>query len=154
MALRTSEDEPPKPKEPPKPAHDKPIESKDAAKLFSAESWKKVQPVTDRLFKEKGTDFVIETMEKPPKGDPDKIKAMSADEKEKFFHDLVTERVKADKVQGIYIIICKSPTYLYVGTTGDVHFPSATASKIRQTLLSSLRKRSSTTRLAKCSTWR
>ncbi len=149
MALRTSEDDPPKPKEPPKPAHDKPIESKDAAKLFGAEAWKKLQPVADRLFKEKGTDFVIDTMEKPPKGDLEKIKTMTADEKEKFFHELVTDRVKADKIQGVYIIICKSPTYLYVGTTGDAHFPTASASKIRQTLLGSLREKKFNDGLAK-----
>jgi hypothetical protein len=140
-ALRSAEDEPPKPKDPPKPAREKPLESKDAAKLFSAEAWKKVQPVADKLFKEKGTDFVIDTIEKPPKGDTDKIKAMSTEEKEKFFHQLVTERVKADKIQGVYILICKSPTYLYVGATGDAHFPSASGSKIRLTLLSSLREK-------------
>ena len=134
-------DEPPKPKDPPKPARDKALESKDGAKLFGAEAWKKVQPAVDKLFKENGTDFLIDTVEVPPKSTAEKVKAMTAEEKEKFFHEVVTDRVKADKIHGVYILICKSPTYLYVGTTGDKDFPSANASKIRETLLTALREK-------------
>ena len=141
IALRTMTEEPPKPKEPLKPAREKALESKDAAKLFSAEAWKKVQPAVDQLFKDKGTDFLIETVEVPPKSTAEKVKAMSAEDREKFFHELVVERVKAEKIQGIYILICRSPSYLYVGTTGDAAFPTANASKIRETLLTSLREK-------------
>ena len=142
VALRTLDaSEPSKPKEPLKPAREKALESKDAAKLFGAEAWKKVEPAVEKLFKEKGTDLLIETVEVPPKSTPEKVKAMSPEEREKFFHEVVTERVKADKIQGVYILICKSPTYLYVGPTGDAAFPTAAASKIREALLTSLREK-------------
>ena len=142
VALRTLDaSEPSKPKEPLKPAREKALESKDAAKLFGAEAWKKVEPAVEKLFKEKGTDLLIETVEVPPKSTPEKVKAMSPEEREKFFHEVVTERVKADKIQGVYILICKSPTYLYVGPTGDAAFPTAAASKIREALLISLREK-------------
>jgi hypothetical protein len=136
-ALRSTDE--PKPKEPAKPHRDAALASRDAAKMFKAEAWKQVQATAERLFKEKSTDFVIDTIEKAPKLTLEEAKKMKSEEKEKFFHALVTERVKADKIQGIYIIVGKSPTYLYVGTTGDAHFPSEAASRIRQTLLGSLR---------------
>lgn len=141
VALRATGAEPPKEKEPKKPGHDKPLESKDGAKLFGAEAWKRVQPAADRMFKEKGIDLQIETFDAPPKGTAEKVKAMSADQKEKFFHEVVTERVKEEKLNGVYILICKNPTYLYVGTTGDAAFPSSAGSTIRQTLLSSFREK-------------
>jgi hypothetical protein len=129
----------PKPKEPAKPHREKPLESKDAAKLFKAESWKQVQSAAELLLKEKSTDFLIDSIATAPKLTAEQAKKMSADEKEKFFHGLVSDRAKADKMQGIYILICKSPTYLYVGTTGDAHFPSGEASKMRVALLSGMR---------------
>ena len=64
---------------------------------------------------------------------------MASDKKEKFFHEVVTERVKEEKLNGIYIIVCKDPSYLYVGTTGDAAFPSSAGSMIRQAMLASLR---------------
>lgn len=123
-----------------KPARESPLQSKDDAKLFSAEAWKQVQPVADRLFKEKKTDFAVETMLKPPKSTPEKVKAMTAAEKEKFFHEIVADRAKAENLHGVLVIICKSPSYMYVGTTGDADFPTADASMIRSTMLSALRE--------------
>lgn len=141
VALRATAADPSKDKEPAKPGHDKPLESKDGAKLFGAEAWKKVQPAADRMFKEKGIDLQIETFDAPPKSTAEKVKAMSTDQKEKYFHEVVTERVKEEKLNGVYILICKNPTYLYVGTTGDAAFPSSAGSTIRQTLLSSFREK-------------
>lgn len=131
--------EDPKPKEPVKPHREKPLESKDAAKLFKAESWKQVQTASERLLKEKSTDFLIDTIATAPKLTVEQVRKMKTEEKEKFFHGLVSERAKSDKMQGIYILVCKTPTYLYVGTTGEMHFPSADASKMRVALLSGMR---------------
>lgn len=136
-ALRTTDD--PKPKEPVKPHREKPLESKDSAKMFKPETWKQVNAAAERMLKEKAIDFVIDTIEAPPNNMAEKVRAMKTEEREKYFHGLVNDRAKADKLQGVYIIICKSPTYMYVGTTGDAHFPSEAGSRIRQTLLGSLR---------------
>lgn len=131
--------EDPKPKEPVKPHREKPLESKDGAKLFKAESWKQVQAAAERLLKEKSTDFLIDTIATAPKLTVEQARKMKTEEKEKFFHGLVSDRAKADKLQGILILVCKTPTYLYVGTTGEMHFPSADASKMRVALLSGMR---------------
>ena len=145
LALRATE-----PKEPVKPHREKALESKDSAKLFKAESWVLVQPAAERMLKERATDFVIETIDTAPKLTPEQAKKMTLEEKEKFFQGLVSERAKGEKLQGIYIIICKaSPTYMYVGTTGDSHFPSGEASKIRVAMLAGLRDKKPDEALAK-----
>lgn len=109
--------DPPK-KEPAKPHRDKPLESKDEAKFFGEETWKKVAPTAAKMLKEKNLDFFIETMPTPPKGgDAKKISAMSANEREKFFKDAAEERVKELKLTGVYLLVCKSPGTFYVVVT-------------------------------------
>jgi uncharacterized membrane protein YgcG len=49
--------------------------------------------------------------------------------------------VKALKLNGVYVLVTRTPTYLYVGTTGDAIFPSGSGSMIRQTLLSTFRQK-------------
>ncbi|MDB5313882.1 MAG: hhoA 2 [Gemmataceae bacterium] len=144
VALRTGDsgDTPkPKEKEPAKPAHDKPLESKDGAKFFSADAWKKVQTAADRLFKEKNTDLLIETFDTPPKGDVDKVKAMSAADREKFFREIVLDRVKTEKLSGVYILVCKSPPSLYVEVTAGAGLPADTGKKLRETLLAAFKEK-------------
>ena len=106
-------------KEPTKPARDKAVEGKDEAKYFTAETWKKAQAAADRLYKEKKFDLLVETIE-PPAKDADKLKAMSGTEKLKYFREHGEERIKAAKLSGIYILVSKAPTFLYVVETPDV----------------------------------
>ncbi|HEV3438502.1 MAG TPA: serine protease, partial [Gemmata sp.] len=87
LALRSTEQvsTPSQAKEPLKPHRDTPLKSKDDAKFFSEETWKKVQPAAEKLLKDKDMDLLIETFATPPKLDEDKVKAMTAAEREKFF---------------------------------------------------------------------
>jgi S1-C subfamily serine protease len=140
LALRSEDNgsDRPSEKEPAKANREKPLESKDGAKLFTEEGWKKVAPAAERLLKEAKTDLLIETFETPPKGDADKVKAMSASEREKFFREIVRDRVKADKLSGVYLLVCKSPTYLYVDVTEDAGLSSEAAKKLRDSLREAL----------------
>ncbi len=141
QALRSTEtsttaaaQDPPKKdkKEPAKPRREAALKSKDDAKLFSATTWKKVQPTADRLLKEKNVDLIIETFNVTPKGDAEKLKAMSAEDREKFFKDFVRERAKTLKLSGIYIFVCRNPGFLWIEMMGDgaSTFPPGFGSKI------------------------
>jgi len=147
LALRsgdgTAADPPPKPKEkePAKVAREKPLESKDGGKFFSEEARKKLTAAAERLLKEKKTDLLVETFETPPKGDADKLKAMTAAEKEAFFRELVLDRVKAEKLSGVYILVSRSPTYLYVEATGDASLPADLNKKVREALLAAFKEK-------------
>lgn len=122
-----------------KAARDKPLPSTDGAKFFGEEAWKRVAPAAEKLLKERKTDLVIETIEAPPKDDIEKVKGMTAAERERYFGKLVADRAKADKLSGVYVLVCKSPPFLYVETTGDAGFPEGFGKKLRDGLLAAFR---------------
>ena len=79
-----------------RPHRDAPLKSKDEGKFFSEEAWAKVAAAAEKLLKEKGLDLMIETYATPPKLDADKVKAMSAAERTKFFKEYAQGRVKEE----------------------------------------------------------
>jgi hypothetical protein len=139
QALRTTadgRDEPKKTesKEPAK-AREKPLTSRDDGKFFSEEAFKKVPPAAEKLLKEKSTDFFIETVMTPWQGDVDKIKAMKPEERTKVFHDLAEERAKEVKLKGVYILVCRNPSTLYVLVPDPSEFPPGYATKVKTAML-------------------
>jgi S1-C subfamily serine protease len=130
-----------KDREPGKLAHDAPLKWKDDGKFFGEEARKKGQATAERLFREKKTDLLVETFETPPQGDAEKVKEMALAEREKFFKSLADERVKAEKVHGVYVLVCKNPTFLYVELTGGSGLPADLATKLRQTLLAAFKEK-------------
>ena len=90
------------PKEPLKPPREKPLESKDEGKFFSEEEWKKVAPAAEKLLKEKGIDFLIETYMTPPKADAAKLKAMKPQERTKFFKELAAAGEGVEAQRGLH----------------------------------------------------
>jgi hypothetical protein len=128
-------------KDPPKPAREKPLESRDDGKFFGEEAWKKVNPAAEKLLKEKNIDLFIETVMTPWKGDPDKIKAMKPEEREKFFKELADERAKEVKLKGVYVLVCKNPSSLYVIVPHPDEFPPGFATKVKSALLASFKEK-------------
>jgi hypothetical protein len=102
------------------PKRDKPLASKDEAKFFGAEEWKKVAPAAEKMFKEKGIDFVVETYTNPPKGEAQKVAAMKAAEREKYFKEFAEARVKELNLRGVYLVVCKNPGTLYIAVSRSV----------------------------------
>ena len=114
QALRTSAEGA---KDPDAPTRDKAVAGKDDGKFFGPDAWKNYQDASERLFKEKKLDYVVETLPAPPKGDVEKVKAMSGTERLKFFREITLGRVKDAKVRGVYVLICKSPPFMFVEMT-------------------------------------
>jgi hypothetical protein len=140
VTLRTDAQPKGKDKEPAKPAHDAPLKWKDEGKFFGEEAWKKGQATAERLFREKKTDLLVETIETPPK-DADKAKGSSGEERAKFFKQLADERVKAERLGGVYVLVCRNPTYLYVEVTPGSGLPAKLRDDVRQALLSSFKEK-------------
>jgi hypothetical protein len=126
-------------KEPAKARRETALKSVDDAKIFSEDAWKKVQPAADKLLKEKNLDLLIEARGTLPKEDVEKFKAMTGAEREKYFKDFARERCKTEKLDGIYIIICKSPGFIYVEITNLEAFPSAFGSKLTNVILTAFK---------------
>lgn len=125
-----------------KSSRETPLKSKDEAKFFSESAWKNVQTDAEKLLKDKKIDLQIEALATPPNSTPEKVKAMTGEEREKFFKDYALERCKADKINGVYIIICKSPGYAYIEIHGPSasSFPAGFGSKLKTTLLSNFKE--------------
>ncbi len=133
----TSVQEPPK-KEAEKPRRETALKSKDEGNFFSAETWKRVQPAAERLFKEKKIDLLVETYKTCPKGDVGNIKGMSASERETFFKELTGERAKELGLEGIYVFVCRNPGYVYVGVSHSLapKLPSGFGSIVSRQMIS------------------
>jgi hypothetical protein len=130
-------------KDPPKKdaVREKPLTSRDDGKFFGEEAFKKIAPAAEKLLKEKQTDLFVETVMTPWKGDVDKVKAMKPEEREKFFKELADERSKEVKLKGVYILVCKNPSFLYVHVPDPSEFPPGFATKVKTTLLDSFKEK-------------
>ena len=128
--------------EPNSPPRTGPPASTDTAKLFGEDTWKEFQTASAKLYKEKNTDFAIETFAAPPDSTSEKVKAMTPKERFSFFRNAAITRVKAGRVDGVYILICKSPGFAYVEVTKEAiaAFPDGFRKKVEETLLKSFGK--------------
>lgn len=134
--LRKKSDERTATKEPAVPARTGPTVSNDAAKLFSESAWKSFQAASERLHKEKNTDFMIETVATPPKSTVEAVRAMRPNERFTFFQELAASHIKKGQVDGVYILICKSPGFAYVEVTKEAiaAFPEGFRKKLEQAM--------------------
>lgn len=120
------------------PKREKALESKDDGKFFGEAAWKRVAPAAEKLLKEKGLDFVVETVE-APKGDADKLAALKPAEREKFFKGLADERVKELKLKGVYVFVSKKPATLYVEVPEAAGLPKDFGPKLKGALIASFK---------------
>jgi hypothetical protein len=144
QALRSSESSAPvEPKDPPAPQRTEALKSKDEGKFFSAAAWKEVHPTAERLLKEKGIDLLIETMTAPPKANVAKLKAMTPEEREKYFQEFARERCKSEKLNGVYVLVSKNPGFLWVERAGaaTAAFPAGFGSVLSRELLTAFQKK-------------
>jgi S1-C subfamily serine protease len=92
---------------------------KDGAKFFSAEAVAKADAEIKRLAHRFGRDLLIETYPAVPPDDTDRVRAMAGEEKEVYFRAWAQRRARAQGVNGITVLICRDPTYLYVNVAQE-----------------------------------
>jgi len=131
----------PEPKKEPAKAREKALTSRDDGKFFGSEALAKSAPAAEKLLKEKQTDFFVETVMTPWKGDAEKVKAMKPEEREKFFRELVEDRAKEVKLHGIYVMVCKNPSYVHVYVSHPEDFPPGFATKVKAALLDEFKQK-------------
>jgi hypothetical protein len=100
-------------------------EVQDRASFFTADTIKKANAVMADIKKRYKKDLMVESIKEIPadwksKYDPKK--------KEAFFKKLVEARAQARKLDGMYILVCKDPSWVQVGAdliTEKKAFPKA-----------------------------
>jgi uncharacterized membrane protein YgcG len=88
---------------------------KDEGKFFSAEGLEKANKKIRQIYEGSGCDVVVETVPAVPADLEAKFKELGRD---KFFLEWAEKRTKELGVNGVYVLICKSPGRIEVGLTG------------------------------------
>lgn len=89
-------------------------EIKDDAKIFSPEAVKKANDLIREIARKHGRDLMVETFVTVPGNQADKVRELPAGEKTKFFRNWSKDRIDYHAVNGVYVLICKEPTFLWV----------------------------------------
>jgi hypothetical protein len=112
---------------------------KDEAKFFSAEAVEKANKKIREIYSTYKKDVVIETYAAIPADLEKKFKDKG---KAEFFKEWAQTRAKDLGLNGVYILICKNPQYLYTemdaGTLKKA-FTGKDAEKLRKTILTAFR---------------
>ncbi len=118
-------------------------EIKDDGKFFSAEAVKKADKQIRDIASKYGKDLLIETFAAIPGDQAERVKAMSAQERAKFFRNWATDRAEARVVHGVYILICKEPPRFEIIVTEDTRsaINAQAAAELRKVLLKSFREK-------------
>jgi Trypsin-like peptidase domain/TPM domain len=116
---------------------------KDGGEFFSAEAEKKANEEIKRVVHRFGRDLLIETYATVPPQDSEKVRAMSSDERKKYFHDWTQKLAREKRANGVTILICRNPTYLWVNVAKDAEpvFDRAAADRLQEMLMSRFRER-------------
>jgi hypothetical protein len=118
-----------------------PLEVKDQAGLFKAETIKKANEAARDLAK-KGIRLAIETYPTVPKESIDKVKEMKADEREKFYVEWSLKRVKDLGENTVLILLTNEPKHLETAVGAEVKkkFAQQDRKALTDAMLAKLRK--------------
>jgi hypothetical protein len=105
----------------------------DEGKFFGPEFVAKTNEEIRDLFRRYGKDFLIETYPAVPADQAEKVRAMSSEEKNRFFHQWARERLRAKEVDGLCLLVCRDPTFLYIDVSGSAR-PALDESFIKELL--------------------
>lgn len=115
----------------------------DSARLCSEETVKKGQAIIDELHKTRKLDVLIETYDKVPAADQDKVKAMKGAELDAYMKAWLEDRIAKENIRGFAVLICKSPTYFYAINSAEAarHYPDKFPRTLRDMLLEGLKEK-------------
>jgi uncharacterized membrane protein YgcG len=117
-------------------------EVKDEAKFFSADTVKKANHEIREIARKFDKDFLIETVSTVPADQAERVKMMSAEDRERFFENWANDRAEAAVVNGMYLLVCKDPAHLHLVVAGrHGALDNATRAKIRDQLLAAFRQK-------------
>ena len=87
---------------------------RDDAGFFKPETVSQAQDIIKAIKREENKDVLIETFHHAPAGK--EAEAASADQKAKdrFFAEWASQRAQEERLNGIYVLVCKEPPYVKV----------------------------------------
>lgn len=118
---------------------------KDDGEMFKPQTLDKGNEIIKHIASKFRTEVLIETSKTPPAVDADRVKKLSGDELDRYFSDLAVRRAKERGVDGVYILINRSPENLQVKVASKTqpYFKQTDARALRDKLVASLEKKES-----------
>jgi S1-C subfamily serine protease len=115
----------------------------DDAHFFSPDAIKRAQQDLDLIAHRFGRDLRIETFANPPEADKDRLRSANGEERAGYFRSWAQKRARAAGVNGVTILICRDPSYLYVNVAEDARsvITADEEKRLRETLLSKFREK-------------
>jgi hypothetical protein len=113
-------------------------EIKDEGRFFSPEAVRKADDQIREIKRKFDRDLLVETYLSAPPEQLEKIRTMSRDERNHFFHNWAAERLQHAVVNGVYVLVCKEPPHLQVEVNSKP--PYSIDSKARGQLIEVLLK--------------
>jgi hypothetical protein len=110
---------------------------RDEAGYFKPQTVQKANEEIKDLQRELHKDLVIETFKTVPADKVKAVKGMSRAAREDFFARWADERARAEGVDGVYVLLCKSPPFTQVSLgpeTDDRLFPDADRQRLAELL--------------------
>lgn len=115
----------------------------DSAKFFSPDAVAKAQHDIELIVHRFGRDLRIETFAQVSESEREGLRRLSADDRAKFFREWAQNRAHREGVNGVMILICRDPSYIYVNVSESARgvISGEEEKRIRETLLSKFRER-------------
>lgn len=122
---------------------DRPPANRDEGQFFSSAAWQELIAAAERLAKERQLDLVVETVPQLPGQDPEQLRGLPPAEREAVFRSYAREQARAGNVHGLYVVICRNPSTLYVERTESAanHISEETVRRMRDALLGAFREK-------------
>jgi S1-C subfamily serine protease len=120
-----------------------PFAVKDNAKFFGDDAVKLANAEIKLIAHRFGRDLLIETYLGVPEGDAEKVRGLKGEKRAAYFRDWTRRRAQAEGVNGITVLICRDPTYLYVNVSESARpvFDEAAEKRMRNELLTKFHER-------------
>jgi S1-C subfamily serine protease len=120
-----------------------PFAVRDEGKFFSPEAVQKANQDIALIAHRYGRDVLVETYASVLAEDIERVKTMKPEERLPYFRDWAEKRTRAESLNGVMILICRSPTFLYVNVSRNAKDIVTVAEEkaIRGALLAAFRDR-------------
>src|SRR5262249_46992060 len=117
-----------------------PLPVRDKATLFSPDAIKSAEQGVAETYKS-GLDLLIETYPSAPDEWLEQARKAKPEERQKLFREWAKSRLKAEKADGVMILVSQDPRYVMVEIEDAVKgkFPDKYAQKVADAVLKGLR---------------
>ncbi len=125
------------------PPRREPLTVKDEARFFGPEAVKQANEAIAQIRHRFGRDVLVETYPAVPEADAEKVRAMTGGERQGYFRAWAQRRARAERVNGVTVLVCRDPMYLYVNVSESARsvFDPAEERQVREALLARFRER-------------